>query len=129
MLGIQNWDITLQANIGWERYVKHLAYMQGAIPLPVLILPIVLVNLFYAGAYALLYKRRRDAAVAAATSIRFLSSFVLSSFAFDLLGLSDSAVMKGIWLPMSCPQLITGLLGGGIIVFVIRPRLEQAKRI
>lgn len=116
---------TLEGTVLLSVLMPVVAYMQGAILLPVMILPIALVNLLYAVTYGLLKSGKKFVAIMVSALVRFIISFAFSFIIFQLVEFSNTSLIHVMQLSMSWPQFITGILGG-ILTLIIRERRNMS---
>lgn len=103
------------------------AYIQQALPLPVLILPVVLANIAYMAGYLVLRRRSRWGGIALATVSKVV-----------LLWIAVGALLQSIELPamgvvilrnmLGGAQIVTGL-AGGILCIVLVNKLQKINRL
>lgn len=98
-----------------------IAYLQQALPLPFLILPVATANLAYIGGYLLTSSRGSWPAITAAATAKFIILYLTVTILIEYLGVTGrpAAVLT---LLLGWPQWITGL-GGGVIFFAVHRRL------
>lgn len=113
---------TLEGTILLSVLMPVVAYIQGALLLPVMILPIALVNLLYAMTYSLLKSEKKFVTIIVPASVRFITSFVCSFIIFQLVEFSNSPIISVMRLSMSWPQFITGILGGILTAIIMERR-------
>ena len=113
------------AAIGW-RFALILAviapivaYMQRALPLPILILPIAAANLAYIAGYLLFFAKNRILAISTAAIAKFVIIYLTVIGIVQYLGVAGKASVM-LTMMLGWPQLITGFAGGAIFLAVCK---------
>lgn len=97
------------------------AYLQQALPLPVLLLPIAAANLAYVSGYLALAGKSSILAIGAATTAKFSVIYAAVVIVSQCAGLWG-AITGPLTVLLGWPQWITGV-GGGMIFLALRKRL------
>lgn len=100
------------------------AYLQQALPLPVLLLPIAAANLAYVSSYLALAAKGSLLAVGAATTAKFIIIYAAVVILIQYAGLSGD-MTASLTMLLGLPQWITGF-GGGLIFLAVRRRLVHS---
>lgn len=98
-----------------------IAYLQQALPLPILVLPIAAANIAYVCGYLVLAERQRVLAVLVATAAKFSVVYLTVVGLIEYSGISSNIVAM-LTMMLGWPQWLTGI-GGGMIFFAVRKRL------
>lgn len=97
------------------------AYLQQALPLPVLILPVAAANIGYVGGYLILARQNTVLAVGAATAAKFTIIYITVVGLIQYIGIAGSMATI-LTMMLGWPQWLTGF-GGGVIFFAVRKKL------
>jgi len=99
------------------------AYLQQALPLPVLLLPVAVANLAYVSGYLALAGRNSMLAISAATTAKFIVIYIAVVIVIQYAGLWGD-ITGPLTMLLGWPQWITGF-GGGVIFLAVRKRLSH----
>lgn len=102
-----------------------IAYLQQALPVPVLIIPVIAANILYIIGYKVLLPVNRWLAVAAAAGLKLAGLYMAVAWLLTFVHLPENLAVM-IKMMLSWPQLITGV-AGGIICFVVLARRAGRK--
>lgn len=100
------------------------AYLQQALPLPALILPVAAANIAYVGGYLILAGLNRVLAVSTATTAKFIVVYLTVTGLIQYLGITGNMASM-LTMMLGWPQWITGF-GGGAIFFAVHKKLFNA---
>ncbi len=95
------------------------AYMQRALPLPILILPIAAANIAYIAGYLLFFAKNRILAISTAAIAKFVIIYLTVIGIVQYLGVAGKALVM-LTMMLGWPQLITGFVGGAIFLAVCK---------
>ncbi|WP_182185449.1 hypothetical protein [Pectinatus frisingensis] len=95
------------------------AYMQKALPLPILILPIAAANLSYIAGYLMFFAKSRILAISMASIAKFVIIYLTVIGIIQYLGVTGKTSVM-LTMMLGWPQLITGFTGGGIFLAVCK---------
>lgn len=110
---------TVTATILLSVLAPVIAYLEGALFFPIMIVPIMIINLLYTLSYTWLRFRGRIKAIFMASVVRVVMSYFSSMIIFKLIQ-TNTPIVKIMVITMSWPQFITGIIGGGITLLVIK---------
>lgn len=97
------------------------AYLQQALPLPILILPVAAANLAYVTGFLVLAGHNKVLAIGMATATKFIMVYFTVTGLMQYLGISGN-VAAMLTMMLGWPQWITGFCGGAIF-FAVHKRL------
>ena len=99
------------------------AWLQGLLPLPVLIVPVAAANLLYVLLFRAVLPRSRPLAIGLAAAGK--TAFLFGAFTWLLSFISlPPPLAAGLMFAMSWPQLFTTVMGGGLAAIVVK-RMER----
>ncbi|MDF2572270.1 MAG: hypothetical protein K0R55_3874 [Sporomusa sp.] len=102
-----------------------IAYLQQAIPLPVLIGPLAAANILYITGYKLLLQTNRWLAIVAAAGLKMVGLYFSVAWLLMAVDIPEKLAVV-IKMMLSWPQFITGAIGG-VLCFVVLARRQGIK--
>lgn len=102
------------------------AYLQQALPVPVLIWPVAAANIGYIGGYLALAGQNRLLAVGAATTAKFIIIYITVAGLLQYAGITGQTAAI-LTMMLGWPQWLTGI-GGGVIFLAVRKKLCNLNR-
>ena len=94
-----------------------IAFVEGALIFPLMIIPIAIINIAYCLVYNTFYKKSLYLAIGAASFLRMSCLYMSGMFEVIHLNGGDINVMQA---GMSWPQLFTGIIGGVIAALITK---------
>ena len=102
------------------------SFMQQALPVPALIIPVAAANIGYAGGYALVRGYNRQLAIITAVAVKFVALWFCAEYLLELLEL-PGIMIDILRNMMGISQIVTGV-AGGILCVVLIDRLKLAAK-
>lgn len=103
-----------------------IAYLQQALPVPVLIIPVAAANILYITGYRIFLSTNRWVAIAAASGLKMAGLYFSVTWLLLAVNMPEKLAMI-VKMMLSWPQLITGA-AGGILCFVVLARRQGLRR-
>jgi len=99
--------------------IPIIAFVEGALIFPLMIIPIAIINIAYCLVYNTFYKKSLYLAIGTASFLRMSCLYMSGVYMFEVIHLNggDINVMQA---GMSWPQLFTGIIGGVIAALITK---------